>query len=240
VNIPESTQAVKRLFEKITEGPRIGCVKADPSIRQPAGGTRERLIQAAGELFAQHGFRATGVRQICGRAAANVAAVKYHFGSKQALYREVLLGSHRELRDREPVPRLADADSPQAALRAWIGFVLRFVLLRRPSHSYAGQLFARELREPTEALTELVGLVMRPVRSELEGIVAALLGEADSPRARGQVANFILGLCVFHELGRPVLERFGFPSPRTEAQADELADAICGFALGGIRSSIGT
>jgi len=199
-------------------------------------GTRQRLIQAAGELFAQRGFRGAGVREICARAGANVAAVKYHFGSKQALYREVLLGSHRELRDREPVPRLEDCPSPEAALRAWIGFVLRFVLLRRPSHSFAGQLFARELQEPTEALTELVGLVMRPVRAELERIVDALLAAEAPPRARAQAANFVLGLCVFHEFGRPVLERFGSPPPRSEAEADALAGDLARFALGGLRA----
>ncbi|MBK8974993.1 MAG: CerR family C-terminal domain-containing protein [Planctomycetes bacterium] len=204
--------------------------------RAAPGATRDRLIRVAGALFAERGFARASVRDICARAAANVAAVRYHFGSKEALYREVLLGSHRELRDREPIPRLADFRRPTDALRAWLGFVLRFLLLRRPAHSYAGQLIARELEQPTAALTDLVRLVMQPVRTELEHILGALLGDADSPARRAQLANFALGLCVFHEFGRPVLERFGHPPPTDEPGVDALADALASFIAAGTRA----
>ena len=52
--------------------------------------TRERLVTAASELFAENGFRKVTVRDICTAAGANVAAVNYHFGDKLGLYREVL------------------------------------------------------------------------------------------------------------------------------------------------------
>jgi AcrR family transcriptional regulator len=215
----------------------VAAPDPDPPRPEPPGaeGTRERLIQAAGELFAERGFRGAAVREICARAGANVAAVNYHFGGKEALYRAVLLGSHQVLRDAEPIPRLEDAPDPEAALRAWIRYFLRLVLLRRPAHSYAGRLIARELQAPTEALGELVKLVMRPVRIELERILAALLGDADEPRRRGQLADLVLGLCVFHEFGRPVLERFGHPPPRDEAGVERLAGTLTAFALGGLR-----
>jgi AcrR family transcriptional regulator len=199
--------------------------------------TRHRLMQTAGELFAERGFRQATVREICQRAGANLAAVKYHFGNKEGLYRAVLLETHRELRDQEPLPSLADAANPEDALRALVGFALRFLLLRRSRHSFAGQMITRELQDPTEALTELVQRVMMPMRQELERIVAALLDDADHPKLRGQLANFVLGLCAFHEFGRPVLERFGYPPPRhpnQRAALEHLADAITAFALGGI------
>ena len=201
--------------------------------------TRARLIRVAGELFARRGFRAAGVREICSRAGVNLAAVRYHFGGKAELYREVLLGTHRELRDREPVPTLGDARTPNLALRAWVGFMLRFLLLRRSTHSFAGQLMTNELREPTPALAELVRLVMMPVRSALEEIIAALLGAADEPELRGRLTNFVLGLCVFHEFGRPVLQRFGHPPPTTAGGIEDLADAVTDFAIGGIRRARG-
>ena len=52
--------------------------------------TRDRLLQAAAEIFAEKGFAATTVREICLRAPANLALINYYFGDKLALYKEVL------------------------------------------------------------------------------------------------------------------------------------------------------
>jgi AcrR family transcriptional regulator len=51
--------------------------------------TRLRILDAAESLFTEHGFDATTMRQITGAAEVNLAAVNYHFGSKEALIREV-------------------------------------------------------------------------------------------------------------------------------------------------------
>src|SRR4030095_12192205 len=59
---------------------------ADPTRME----TRQRLLEAAGEVFAARGFRAATVREICQRAQANLAAVNYHFGDKERLYAAVL------------------------------------------------------------------------------------------------------------------------------------------------------
>ena len=51
--------------------------------------TKERILGAAEELFAQQGFGATSLRQVTSRADVNIAAVNYHFGSKENLVNEV-------------------------------------------------------------------------------------------------------------------------------------------------------
>ncbi|NLF67924.1 MAG: CerR family C-terminal domain-containing protein [Candidatus Anammoximicrobium sp.] len=207
--------------------------------RRDAVQTRAALLAAAAAAFARHGFKETRVREICADAKANLGAVSHYFGTKEALYREVLVLAHRQLVDVEPVPELAPGDDPRTALRNWIRYALRLFLLRRPAHPYAGRLFAWELRDPTPALDELVARVMRPVRQSLERVIAALLADRDEPRRRGQCANFVLALCVMHEQGREVLRRFGYPAPRTESALLSLADTITEFALGGIERAKG-
>src|SRR5581483_8991895 len=52
--------------------------------------TKQRLLEVAGAVFAEQGFKNATVREICKRADANVAAINYHFGDKQGLYSETL------------------------------------------------------------------------------------------------------------------------------------------------------
>jgi len=54
-----------------------------------ASDTRQRLLDAAEQLFAEHGIEATSLRSVIARAGTNLASVHYHFGSKEALVREV-------------------------------------------------------------------------------------------------------------------------------------------------------
>ena len=52
--------------------------------------TRQNLLDSGAELFSEKGYACTSVAEICKRAGANIASVNYHFGSKDALYREVI------------------------------------------------------------------------------------------------------------------------------------------------------
>jgi AcrR family transcriptional regulator len=66
-----------------------------PARRQPAmdaqsQDTKSRILDAAEALFTEHGFEATSLRQLTAAAAVNLAAVNYHFGSKEELFQAVL------------------------------------------------------------------------------------------------------------------------------------------------------
>src|SRR5215831_14445906 len=65
-----------------------------------SGRTRERLIAAASALFAERGFHGTTIRDIADRARVNVAAGHYYYGSKKALYLEVLRAQFADIRAR--------------------------------------------------------------------------------------------------------------------------------------------
>jgi AcrR family transcriptional regulator len=97
--------------------------------------TRRQLLEAAGEVFAEAGFRNATVREICRRAGANIAAINYHFGDKEKLYTEVLRYSHGKTLEKYPtLLGVAENSPPEKKLRAFIqSLLLRiFETGRRP------------------------------------------------------------------------------------------------------------
>lgn len=65
----------------------------------PGETTRERILDAAGEMFAEHGVEGVSLRGLTGRAGVNLAAIHYHFGSKDALLAELFRRSSRPIVD---------------------------------------------------------------------------------------------------------------------------------------------
>lgn len=197
---------------------------------------KERILAAAGGVFAEAGFEPGSVREISRRARVNVASIHYYFGSKEGLYREVLLAAHRQLLDQEPPPE--PAEDPELALREWIRFCLRFVLLKRSAHPVLGRLMAHEMHQPTGALAELVKLVIKPRFTNLIQLVEAVAGSAlDRPR-REMAAHQIVGMCVHFDHSREVIGRLGFAVPENEARIVRLADSIADMALHGLRPPV--
>ena len=95
--------------------------------------TRERLLTAAAELFAERGFRGATMRAIAARAGTNLAAANYHFGSKEKLYREVAFSLFAALEARlERAGLRPDPESlsrlPRAALEELLRSRLRAIL----------------------------------------------------------------------------------------------------------------
>lgn len=204
--------------------------------RRDALETRSRLLTAAGKAFAGNGFEGSNLRDICRFAGVNLGAVKYYFGSKKELYREVLIQSHLEMIRQEPPPRIDVTSPPEEALRAWIGFFLRFVLLRRRKHPYLSKLLIREISSPSFALDELIQKVFKDVRDQLRTIISDLLEEDPDNRKAGELSNMIIMLCVQQEMGRDIFTRFGHPPPETEQEVSELAERIYRFVVTGIKA----
>ena len=124
--------------------------------------TRQRLLEAAGEVFAERGFRATTVREICHRAKANLAAVNYHFGDKERLYAAVLQYTFRYAIEKYPLDLGLGAEATaEERLQAFIRSHL-FGFLDEGLPAWHGKLMAREMAEPTGMLDTLVEPMIRP------------------------------------------------------------------------------
>src|SRR5579863_9420821 len=88
--------------------------------RSAADLTRNKLIEAAGHVFAERGYRSATIREIWRRAGANVAAVNYTFGDKMGLYTEVLRQSVRMAQNPEMAASLDERLSPEETIRGVI------------------------------------------------------------------------------------------------------------------------
>src|SRR5689334_6495275 len=89
--------------------------------------TKTRLLEAAGEEFAEKGFEGATVRSICARASANLAAVNYHFGDKEQLYLQAVLEAHRCGVELSPDDEFF-AGSPADQLKRYVHHFLRHIL----------------------------------------------------------------------------------------------------------------
>lgn len=206
------------------------------------GDTKARLLEAAGIIFSEKGFRAATVREICRMAKANVAAVHYHFGDKAGLYR-VLLSEAFEagLRRHPPDMGLGPAATAEERLHAFVhSFLLR--MLGSGRSAWCGKLMAREMQEPSEALDHVFERHIRPLTQRLQGIVAELLGGGAQPgdELTLRCAMSVAGQCQHIFRSRAILARMApgiaFDEPGIAAQARHIAD----FSLAAVRGLAGS
>ncbi len=190
--------------------------------------TRRRLLEAAGEVFADKGYRAATVREICRRAGANVAAVNYYFGDKKALYVAVVGYAHGS-ETGLPLPRWPDDAPAEERLRLFIEQTLA-THFEQKGPPWKAQLMIRELTEPTEACAALVDAFIRPWAILLQRILDDLLPPETSQMDRYLVAFSIVGQCLFHRARNPIAERLTNGQYR-QFDVRRLADHITRFTL---------
>ena len=199
--------------------------------------TRERLLAAAGEVFAARGFRAATIREICQRARANVAAVNYHFSDKEGLYFAVLKsGSEAALQKYPPTLGLGPTATAAERLHAFVRSLL-FRIADKGKPSWHGKLIAHEMAEPTKALTALIDKVYGPSLKQLETIVQELLGRRVPGTVLRQCLLSVLGQCLYFHYARPAIQHIHPEQGFEPVDMERLAHHITQFSLAGIRQA---
>ena len=190
--------------------------------------TKDRIIRAAGEVFGEHGFHGTTIRQITHKAGVNVAAVNYHFRDKSELY-------HRVLREAKcftsGLAELESAGEPEDRLSAFItSFVERLLDPNRPI--WHVQVITLEMVHPTPALDLLMRELTEPIFRQLRDLIAEVVGKPVTDTQLDLLASSILGQCLFYVRSRPIIERLAPElSGRRPESIDLIARHISSFSL---------
>ena len=205
----------------------------------PTRETDNRLLQAAGEVFAEFGFRRATVRDICARAGANIAAVNYHFGDKAGLYTAVVKHGMTLAIQKYP-PDMGLPRSEGASAEQRLGAFIRglcFRVLEPGPGAWHGRLMMWEMVEPTGILGELFAQMVGPLYARLTSIVAELLGPGAAPERVKLCCISVLGQCMFYRLGATLLAQVQPDKVNPPAgQIEAIAEHITRFTLAGLRN----
>jgi len=192
--------------------------------------TKERLLEAAGRVFAERGFRAATVREICQQAGANVAAVNYYFGDKERLYVESIKRAHARRAEAVPLPQWSSDTTPEVKLRGFVQTLLSR-MLGDPRSAWQAQLMFREMQQPTAACGEWVEEYIRPHFELLRGIVGELAPIGVTGSQIQLIVFGIVGQCLYFRIAEPVVRRLLDERELSTVEPARLAEHITNWTL---------
>ncbi len=205
----------------------------------PRADTREQILSAAELLFAERGYAATSMRAITRSAGVNLAAVNYHFGTKEALLCEVVVQrmtpineARLHLLDRYESETGGAAIRLERVLHAFIAPV--FTLTNEPFLRLIGRLYS----EPVEALPQVLAEQFAPVLLRVRGALAAALPDLPRRDLYWRL-EFVVGMLV-HTLMAGTRLKFLTEGLCDVTDTAALIDRMVAFAAGGMRAARGT
>lgn len=204
---------------------------ARPKQRRANGETtRMEIVETAGRLFAAHGYHGTTSKAISARAKVNMAAINYHFDSRDGLYLAVLKEVHHRFISLDSLRQIAgSALAPSEKLHRFFTTFLAHIL---ESDSWAIRVWAREVISPTSMFEQVVREDTWPKFDALAQIIAEFTGiEAQDPAMPRLVLHTIAPCLVMLITGRdsdtPIRTLFS-------TQPADLAEDFWRFAVAGL------
>jgi AcrR family transcriptional regulator len=209
--------------------------------------TRERILDAAERLFMAHGYEGTSMRQITGEAAVNLAAVNYHFGSKESLMQEVFRRrldwlNEERLRVLDEMERVAAGKplKPSQIVDGFFGTLLRLADDERRGGIVFLRLLGRTHTEPSEFIRAFLADEYAGVMERYKQALFRAL--PDVPRAEIVWRfHFMLGATSYAIAGTDALRLVAdwkIEDPDTVDRNDRLVPRLMSFLLGGLRAPL--
>lgn len=205
--------------------------------------TRERILNVAEQLFAEHGFDGASMRMITAAAGVNLAAVNYHFGSKEKLIEEVfrrrLLWLNELRRQRleqlqHDAERFGKTVRPSRILEAFFGAL--FDLAKEPGGEHFLRLLGRTLTDPSAFVRRVLAAEYGDVLARyLEALYASV---PDVPHEEILWRfHFMLGAVSYAIAGVDALQLFAGES-FDDRNLDHLRERLISFLIGGLRAPL--
>lgn len=154
--------------------------------RKSGVNTRDKLLKAASDVFADKSYHDATIAEICEKAEANIAAVNYHFNDKETLYREAWRYAFSEsIKTYPPDGGVRDDAPPEERLRGQITALLRRIADEDNTEFFIAQ---KEFVSPTGLLDEVIREELEPMYDRTETLVRELLS--------AQVSDADVRFCV--------------------------------------------
>jgi AcrR family transcriptional regulator len=202
--------------------------------RKDGVATRERLLDAATEVFADRGYAGATVSEICERAGANLAAINYHFGGKDELYAETWRTAFEAALSAYPPDGGLPDDAPvESRFHAFVSSLLHRIL-EQGKRGHGGKLLLSELANPTEAIQDVRTETIRPLFEQSRALMREVLGPTVDEKTAAFATMSVVNQCLAIGFQRGRFPAFQNFLEMAETDVDGLADHISRFSLAGI------
>jgi AcrR family transcriptional regulator len=203
--------------------------------------TKDRILGAAEELFAQYGFSGTSLRQVTSRADVNIAAVNYHFGSKENLVNEVFRRRMDEMSGKRLSALKAAVDASAGLETILAAFVEPALAMAQDRHGGASfmRVIARAYAEKNDALRKFLSDHYGHVLREFAKAIAAVVPELSKEELYWRL-DFLAGALTYAMSDFGLIKRPSGSSDaahRTRAARELIRFAAAGFRSGGADAS---
>ncbi len=194
---------------------------------------RNKILEAAGKVFATRGFEEATSKEIAEYANTNAAAINYYFGGKEQLYGEVLHVAHNQIMDKEQLEDIISADmQPEEKLRAVLQYFLQ--VANNTAKYWGVGVLLRTIISPSPAAVEIMPTVIMSKANIVSTLVQEITGfPADSPQLQRAVVLVVFPLLMHMLIPNALKENMPLLA---SFNAENTLEDIYAYTLNGLRA----